>query len=118
MCEKSLEKSYGSNLERLTKIKSDSLNKYIPIFVRLNLLKAVLNYHKGKKRECKNLLDIANRELQKVIVDDEKLTQVMSMGFSSYETRLALRASLNNVDLAIEQIMKVNFTTNFCFLVI
>ena len=30
----------------------------------------------------------------------------MSMGFSSTEARLALRASFNNVDEAIEQILK------------
>jgi hypothetical protein len=111
-------------------IKNESANKHIPIFVRLNLLKvifllkvnfefifinkrlnyekkAILNYHKGKKRECKQSLDTANRELQKVIIDDDKLVQVMSMGFTNTEARLALRSSFNNVDAAIEQIFKV-----------
>lgn len=66
-----------------------------------------MNYHKGKKRECRQALDIANKELQKVTIDEEKLMQVMSMGFSSVEARLALRSSFNNVDAAIEQIFKV-----------
>jgi exonuclease VII small subunit len=108
-CEKCLEKCYGPGLHRLTSIKSESANKHIPIFVRLNLLKAILNFHKGKKRECKQFLDIANNELQKVIVDDDKVTQVMTMGFTATEARLALRASFNNVDSAIEQIFQVIF---------
>lgn len=33
----------------------------------------------------------------------------MAMGFNSTEARLALRASFNNVDEAIEQIIKVCF---------
>lgn len=105
-CEKCLEKCYGANLERLTLIKSETSNKHIPVFVRINLLKAILNYHKGKKRECRQFLDIANRELQKIIIDEDKLTQVMAMGFSNTEARLALRASSNNVNIAIEQIFK------------
>ena len=41
----------------------------------MNPIKAILNFHKGKKRECKQFLDVANRDLQKVIIDEDKLTQ-------------------------------------------
>ena len=75
-------------------------------------------------------MDLAKNELQKITIDDEKLTQgstpnsnplnqvclpmahfllsVMTMGFSSTEARLALRASFNDVDKAVEQIFKVS----------
>ena len=94
-------------MSRLSAIKNESANKHIPIYVRLNLLKAILNYHRGKKKECKQFLDIAKKELSKVSIDEDKIMQIMSMGFSCVEARLALRAALNNVDAAIEQIFKV-----------
>jgi hypothetical protein len=74
LCEKCLEKCYGTNLERLTLLQGNA-NKYTPIFVRLNLLKAILNYHKGKKKEAKKFLDTASEELQRNTVDEEKMLQ-------------------------------------------
>jgi uncharacterized UBP type Zn finger protein len=106
LCEISLEKCYGSNLSRLSLIKSESANKHVPIYVRLNLLKGILNYHKGKKKESKEYLDVANKELQKITIDEEKLTQVMTMGFTNMEAKLALRATFNNVDSAVELIFQ------------
>ena len=124
ICEKCLEKCYGSNLERLTLLQGNA-NKYTPIFIRLNLLKvnqtakkkkkknhlnlifkAILNYHKGKKRECRNLLDLASEALERNTVDEEKLIQVMQMGFTTTQARLALRSTSGNVNAAIEQIIK------------
>ena len=69
---------------------------------------AILNYHRGKKKECKQHLDMAKSELQKITIDDAKLSQVMAMGFKSTEARLALRAAYNDVDKAVEQIFKVS----------
>ncbi len=102
-----MEKCYGSKLERLTQLKSEAANKHSAVYVRLNVLKAVLAYHKGKRSECRLLLDEADDKLKKLGIDEEKLAQVMSMGFDIVESRLALRASFNNVDAAIEQIIKV-----------
>ncbi len=112
LCEKCLEKCYGSNLERLTLLQG-SVNKYTPIYIRLNLLKGILSYHKGKKKECKTFLDTANDELQRNIVDDDRLLQVMQMGFTATQSRLALRQTCGNVNAAIDQIFKVN---NFIFI--
>jgi hypothetical protein len=107
-CEKSLEKCYGANLERLSRIQHDDVNKYRPIFIRLNLLKVkeqslpvyfslvlffclsylfdccattqgILFYHKGKKLESKHFLDLANNELKKNFVDEEKVVQGSSV---------------------------------------
>ncbi len=105
-CEKCLTKCYGVDMQRLAKIKSESSSKHVPIFVRLNLLKAILSYHKGKKHETKNYLDIASEHLKKVLIDEDKLIQVMSMGFTNVEARLALRASCNDVGSAVEEIFK------------
>ena len=110
-CEHCLDKCYGAKLERLTKLKSEAANKHTAVYVRLNVLKAVLAYHKGNRGESRMLLDAADDELKKVTIDEGKLAQVMSMGFDIVESRLALRASFNNVDAAIEQIIKVCFFT-------
>jgi uncharacterized UBP type Zn finger protein len=40
-------------------------------------------------------------------IDDDKIAQVMSMGFTSSQARLALRASSGNINAAIEHILKV-----------
>ena len=45
LCEKSLEKCYGSDLSRLAAIKSESTNKHVPIYVRLNLLKVAIFFN-------------------------------------------------------------------------
>ena len=87
-------------------LKNESASKHIPIFVRLNLFKAILSYHRGRKREATQYLDIANEKLPKVTIDADKLVQVMAVGFNSVEARLALRASFNDVDAAVEQIFQ------------
>jgi hypothetical protein len=41
------------------------------------------------------------------------IIKVMTMGFTSTEARLALRATLNDVDSAVEHIIQVIFSNNF-----
>lgn len=94
-------------------LKNESAIKHIPIFVRLNLLKAILNYHKGKKVEAKQYLGIASDKLNQVKIDEDKLVQVMSLGFTHVEAKLALRAAFNDIDLAVEQILKVGTFLHF-----
>ena len=38
-CEKCLQNCYGADLQRLSYLKTEGVNKHTPIFVRLNLLK-------------------------------------------------------------------------------
>ncbi|RMZ97060.1 NEDD8 ultimate buster 1-like, partial [Brachionus plicatilis] len=75
ICEDGLKRCYGSDLSRLMTIKSDMVNKYTPIFVRLNLLKAILKYYRGKKNETRQFLDTAMQEMKKILVDDDKVAQ-------------------------------------------
>lgn len=46
VCESCLKKCYGSDLERLSKIKGETINKHTPIFVRINLLNVTDAYYK------------------------------------------------------------------------
>ncbi len=93
-------------MERLTRLKTDAVNKHKPIYVRINLLKGILNYHKGKRNESRLFLELAQNELKKLRVDDTKIVSLMGMGFNSTEAKLALRATCNDVDSACELILK------------
>lgn len=70
-------------------------------------------YHKGKKTQCKAHLDVSLKELQKNIVDDNKVTELMTMGFSATQARLALKTTGGNIEAAIESIMKVLLVAKF-----
>ena len=78
----------------------------MPIYVRLHLFKAILAYHRGRKGECREQLDLASDKLRQTQIDEEKLVQVMAMGFGSVEARLALRASGNDVAIAMDTIFR------------
>ena len=43
-----------------------------------------------------------------MVVDDDKVLQMMVMGFTDIESRLALRSCVNDLDAAVDQIFKVN----------
>ena len=52
------------------------------------------------------LLFKAEQELRNLQVDDQQMAQVMSMGFSQVESRLALRACHGNTQAAVQYIMR------------
>eukprot|EP00058_Branchiostoma_floridae_P013128 XP_002598616.1 hypothetical protein BRAFLDRAFT_67012 [Branchiostoma floridae] len=97
-CEELFHKSYGSNLERLTTVKGSS-GQEKALFVRLHLLQGVVFFHQGRRNQ-------AVAELAKLQVDESKLTELMTMGFSGAEARLGLRACSNNVQAAVTHIMQ------------
>jgi len=74
--------------------------------MRLHLLQAIVAFHSSQAQLAGSLLDRADTELQQLTVNEELMTQVMSMGFSSAEARLGLRVCENNVQLAIAHIMR------------
>ncbi len=104
--EKCLLKCYGADLQRLSLIKTQCASKHLPIYVRLHLFKAILAYHRGRKSECREHLDLASDKLRQTQIDEDKLVQLMAMGFGSVEARLALRAASNDVSMAMDTIFK------------
>ncbi|RDD45242.1 NEDD8 ultimate buster 1 [Trichoplax sp. H2] len=103
-CAQCFSQCYGQNMERLTAIKGCHSHE-IALFARLHLLQGVVAYHKGDKSTCQRLLIQAENEMEKLMVKEESLTQLMVMGFSSVEARLGLRSSNGNVEKAIGYIM-------------
>lgn len=105
MSEECFIRSYGSNFERLNAVKGGSGTE-LALFMKLHLLQGIVAFHQHRVLDAKRLLSRAEFELQHLIVDEEKLTQVMTMGFTQREARLGLRASAGNVDQAVQHIMQ------------
>ncbi|XP_057303913.1 NEDD8 ultimate buster 1-like [Hydractinia symbiolongicarpus] len=105
VCKDCLSKSYGPNLERLTFVKGSDMNE-LALFVRVHLLEAICNYLRGNNEEASDALNKAEVHIKRLEVDDDKFSQLVSMGFSTREARLSLRACRGDVTLAIEWISR------------
>ncbi|CAC5368288.1 unnamed protein product [Mytilus coruscus] len=98
-------RSYGSNFERLNAVKGGSGTE-LALFMRLHLLQGIVAFHQHRLQDARRLLSKAEFELQHLVVDSEKLTQVMTMGFNEREARLGLRASAGHIEQAVQHIMQ------------
>lgn len=103
-CENGFRRSYGENLERLTAIKGGS-NKEAALFCRLHLLQGIVAFHQEHYPEARQFLQKAATLISQLKLDDSKLAQVMAMGFSESDSRLALRSVGGDVDLAVQHII-------------
>ncbi|EDO49070.1 predicted protein [Nematostella vectensis] len=102
-CEECFEKSYGMNMERLTSVRGGS-GQELALFVRLYVLQAVCAYHRGRRDHALILLNKAEEWTRKLSVDDDKLSQMVAMGFSVREARLGLRCCHGDVTSAVDHI--------------
>ncbi|CAG2225683.1 unnamed protein product [Mytilus edulis] len=98
-------RSYGSNFERLNAVKGGSGTE-LALFMRLHLLQGIVAFHQHRLQDARRLLSKAEFELQHLVVDSEKLTEVMTMGFNEREARLGLRASAGHIEQAVQHIMQ------------
>lgn len=78
-CEQSLFKSYGPQMERLLTLKGTTGNEAV-LFLRLHLLQGVVAFHQGKSFEASRLLHQAKDELSKLTINDNDLSQLLSLG--------------------------------------
>lgn len=99
------QRSYGSDLQRLVAVKGSS-GEELALFMRLHLLQGIVAFHQHKMEEARSKLAKAESELQRLTVDEDKITTVMSVGFSEGEARLGLRACDGNVQNAVSHIIK------------
>ncbi|XP_071455442.1 NEDD8 ultimate buster 1-like [Hetaerina americana] len=104
-CEENFHSSYGTNLERLISLKGTTGNERA-LFFRLHLLQAIVSYHLGKSDVAKSLIQRADNEYKTLAVDDASLCQVIEVGYTAPEARLALRATNGNVAHAVAMIEK------------
>lgn len=98
-------RSYGEKMERLAALKGGTGTEQA-LLMRLYLLQGIVAFHKGDVREAGILFKRAEFVLTLLHVDDNSLHEIMLMGFSEKEARLALRTKNGNVQAAIEFIME------------
>jgi len=104
-CEENFNDSYGKNLERLAALKGTTGNE-TALLMRLHLLQGIVHFHLGRTSEAKLLLEKAHLEHNYLLVDENSLLQIASMGYSIAEARLGLRATQGDVKMAVEHILK------------
>ncbi|XP_036445543.1 NEDD8 ultimate buster 1 [Colossoma macropomum] len=92
-------KCYGEKQQRLQQIKGNTGGEEV-LFLRLYLLQSLLAYLDGNESEAAKKLEKVEDLYDHLRLDPEKMTQLMSMGFSEQETRLGLRACRGNVEEA------------------
>ncbi len=100
-CEQRFCKTYGTNLERLKKVKGDTNHEAV-LYMRMHLLQAIVAFHSGYKRRAVDLLKRAGSELKRLQVPSDLLEEVCAQGFTPKEARLALRATGNNPTAAVK----------------
>ncbi|OWF42022.1 NEDD8 ultimate buster 1-like [Mizuhopecten yessoensis] len=99
------QRTYGNNMERLLAVKGGSGTE-LALFMRLHLLQGIVAFHQHRTEEAGRLLNKAEEELQRLNVDEDKLAQVIHMGFQERDGRLALRLTNGDVEASIQYIMK------------
>ncbi|XP_002126619.2 NEDD8 ultimate buster 1 [Ciona intestinalis] len=95
--EQFFEKSYGASLQRLMAIKGSSGHE-IALFVRLYTLQGIVEYYGDNYNQSKELLSKARGYASMIMVDDTKVSEMMVLGFTAKEARLALRACNGDLD--------------------
>lgn len=104
-CETCFHKSYGTNLERLVVLKGVTGNE-APLFARLHLLQGIVAYHRNQMDLARTLFARTAAELSELKVNDALLSQVLSLGYSPAEARVALRGFKGNVEQAVQYIIR------------
>ncbi|KAM3593877.1 uncharacterized protein V6R79_024255 [Siganus canaliculatus] len=82
---------YGAERQRLLRIKGNSGREEV-LFLRLHLLQSLLLYLEGNDAQARQQLSKVEELYGRLCPDSEKMTQLMTLGFSEREARLGLRA--------------------------
>ncbi|XP_022906282.2 NEDD8 ultimate buster 1-like [Onthophagus taurus] len=105
-CEDRFHQTYGPNLERLLAVKGTTGNE-AALLMRLHLMQAIVLYHQNKRTEAKQLLIRVEGELNKLKVDENSLLMLVELGYSIAESRLGLRATQGDVNMAANHINEI-----------
>ncbi|CAM4724286.1 hypothetical protein PO909_017563 [Leuciscus waleckii] len=98
--EECFQKCYGEEKSRLKHIKGHTGGEDV-LFLRLYLLQSVLAYHEGNKNQASYKLKEVERLFGQLCLDPDKITQLMSLGFSEQDARLGLRACRGDLSEAV-----------------
>ncbi|KAB5586470.1 hypothetical protein PHYPO_G00002040 [Pangasianodon hypophthalmus] len=96
-------KCYGKEQQRLQEIKGNTGGEDV-LFLRLYLLQSLLAYLSGNENNAAKKLQQGEVLYSQLCLDPEKMTQLLSMGFTEQDARLGLRACRGNVEAAVTHI--------------
>uniref|UniRef100_A0A8P4GHB8 Negative regulator of ubiquitin-like proteins 1 n=1 Tax=Dicentrarchus labrax TaxID=13489 RepID=A0A8P4GHB8_DICLA len=82
---------YGEQQQRLRMIKGNTGREEV-LFLRLYLLQSLLSYIEGNDAQARHQLSKVESLYSRLSLDSEKMTQLMTLGFTEREARLGLRA--------------------------
>uniref|UniRef100_A0A8C5FMA9 Negative regulator of ubiquitin-like proteins 1 n=1 Tax=Gadus morhua TaxID=8049 RepID=A0A8C5FMA9_GADMO len=90
---------YGEQQQRLLMIKGSQGREEV-LFLRLYLLQSLLSYVEGNDSQAAQQLQKVESLYSRLCPDLDKMTQLMSLGFSEREARLGLRACQGDIEEA------------------
>ena len=105
LAEEKLNRVYGEGMSRVARIKGTPYQE-LAMMVKLYLMKGVAQFYAKKYQFAKENLRKAKAILEELEVDDNKLQEMVSMGFKHTESRLSLRKCQNDVTAAIDNAFK------------
>jgi len=98
---KGLEHCYGANMER-ARVLQGGFCPEIATYTRLELLEGVVANHTGLLEESCKALTSAQAKYQQLQVSDESLSTLLNIGFTTKQSRRALRMCGQDVQRAVE----------------
>lgn len=104
ICEENFTRSYGKDLQRVQEVKGSNENEKC-LIARLHLMKGILYFHQNRREEAKALMDLTERAIQELKVDEKSVNLLIEMGYSKSEAVTGLRSSFNSVDGAVNFIL-------------
>lgn len=105
ICEENFKRSYGENLSRVQSVKGSSENEK-SLIARLHLMQGILFFHQNRRHEAKAMMEMAEREIKHLMVDEASVAMLMEMGYSRTEAVTGLRSSFNSIEGAVNFILE------------
>ena len=99
-CQRNFERIHGKNMERVLAVKGSNANEKT-LYTRLNLMQGICAYHQGNKSKAELLLKHVQKEIKALEIPEDALEEVIALGYSDKEARIALRAMNNQVSDAV-----------------
>lgn len=105
ICEDNFKRSYGENLSRVQSVKGSAESEK-GLIARLHLMYFILYFHQNRRQEAQMMMEIAEREIQELRVNEADVILMMEMGYTKSEAVTGLRSSYNSIDGAVNFILE------------
>ncbi|PIA42247.1 hypothetical protein AQUCO_02000010v1 [Aquilegia coerulea] len=100
-----IERCHGKDLIRV-RVLQGGCHPELTLYMRLELLEAVVAYHSGQYDNCRKALTSAQAKYHQLQVPDEALSLLMGMGYREKEAKRAMRMNKQDVERAVAFIIE------------